>query len=269
MYRVLFSCICRSLFHVDPESPFCFCLPEWFLRYILHEMRVPFNSISLGLNMLEVFPDHEETLQQMRRASASMRAIINDTLDLSQLAQGHLRTSCQVMCITELLGDCVFNSRPFANDPGNCVALERRVDPALLGLRLWGDKRHLEQILTNFINNAIKFSPHDGSGRVCVSAQLASQVDLSDVVWKVEGRGKQQQKQEQRKQQQQQQQEVQGGQEKEERKGEGMQTSRSIALCVNVLGQLEGKNERASEGASGKQPNVDLVLGVRDNGPGI
>ena len=153
---------------------------------MFHEIRVPFNSISLGLHLLEVFPDHQTSLEQMKRASSSMESILNNTLDLSAVAQGKFKLTYGPTNIGQVVLDSIANSKPFANSPANSVQLSAHVDAELKDQWFWGDKTHLSQIFSNFIGNGIKFCPHDGAGMVEVEVGFSSKANLDGIIWKKE-----------------------------------------------------------------------------------
>lgn len=63
-----------------------------FMRYIFHEVRVPLNSVSLGLQLLQdndkLNCHDKETILMMREATSFMTETLNDVLSLQKIQQG-------------------------------------------------------------------------------------------------------------------------------------------------------------------------------------
>jgi hypothetical protein len=66
---------------------------QQFLRYVFHEVRVPFNSIVLGFDELKSYPEVMANkalaadLVLMQAAAATMQAVLNDTLDVEKVCK--------------------------------------------------------------------------------------------------------------------------------------------------------------------------------------
>ncbi len=145
-----------------------------FLANMSHEIRTPMNAI-IGLTHLlrsEITePRSQARLGQIGEAAAHLLWIINDILDLSKIEAGQL-----------ILEDGQFNPRELLEHAIGILAeratakgldLIAEVDPAVPRI-LRGDSLRLEQILLNFISNAIKFSEQ---GLIRVGADLADDQD--------------------------------------------------------------------------------------------
>ena len=129
-----------------------------FLANMSHEIRTPLNAV-LGLTqILEQSPlngDQRELLEQIRGAGRSLLGLINDILDFSRIESGHLQLDPQPFDLAALLTHLGALLGPTAHAKG----LELRLEPCpdIRGALL-GDALRLEQILTNLIGNAVKFT---------------------------------------------------------------------------------------------------------------
>jgi len=100
----------------------------------------------------------------MVRASARhLLELINDVLDISKIESGQLEVRAEPFDLDDALARIGGLVRPLAEKRG--LALELRAAPPL-GL-VTGDRRRVEQILLNLLNNAVKFTER---GRVTLEA---------------------------------------------------------------------------------------------------
>lgn len=134
-----------------------------FLSNISHELRTPLTSIMAFVETLEdgAIDDKENNrrfLNVIRRNAEKMHALISDILELSQIESGNisvdktsLRLSHQIEEIfTSLSSKAAGREIELVNDIGEEI-------------RVLADPGRLEQMLTNLIDNAIKFNRHGGS----------------------------------------------------------------------------------------------------------
>ena len=143
-----------------------------FLANMSHEIRTPMNGIiaAVDLALSEQVPKAiENYLHIVQNSAYSLLGIINDILDFSKIEAGQMELKDRIFRLDEVF-DRVMDV--FVHQAGE-KGLELLVDidrdtPRLL----LGDSLRLQQILTNLVSNAIKFTPSGGS--ILVSAQDAS-----------------------------------------------------------------------------------------------
>ncbi|SFU94675.1 ATP-binding protein [Halomonas korlensis] len=129
-----------------------------FMANMSHEIRTPLNGIVgfcrlLGRSRLE--PRQREWLDHVQRACDNLLMLVNDVLDFSKLEAGRLELEHLPLDMVGLVDEVLGLQAPQAH--------QKRL--ALLGLvyddvptTLTGDPLRIRQVLTNLVNNAIKFT---------------------------------------------------------------------------------------------------------------
>jgi len=132
-----------------------------FLANMSHELRTPLNSSLILARLLAENREGNLTEDQVRfaetihNAGSDLLNLINDILDLSKVEAGKLEIHSEPFAVDQLLHglDSVF--RPLAEHKGLNLRLERGDD---MPAELVSDRQRVEQILRNFLSNAIKFT---------------------------------------------------------------------------------------------------------------
>lgn len=140
-----------------------------FLSHMSHELRTPLNGIIGSTNLLlqDKFLAHQrEQLNILKFTSEHMMNLINDILDLSKLEADRIQLEKTGVDIPDFIRKV---SMPFLQqfeDKG--VSLDIIADPSV-NKTLLADPTRLNQVLTNLISNAYKFTD-EGSVKVQVKA---------------------------------------------------------------------------------------------------
>jgi signal transduction histidine kinase/ActR/RegA family two-component response regulator len=151
-----------------------------FLAMMAHELRTPLAAISSAVRVLELtcaegepaIRAHEVIARQVGHVSH----LIGDLLDVERVVSGKIRLNRQPLDMAEAVRRAVAS---FAGDPG----LDRQIDVSTDPVWVDGDAVRLEQVLTNIVTNAVKYTPSGGQIRVALRA------DGSDAVLSVEDTG--------------------------------------------------------------------------------
>jgi len=141
---------------------------ELFLANISHEIRTPINGIAGMADLLSQNPSAEDQslyLKAIKTASENLKVIINDILDLASIESGKLKFEKINFNLDKTIHSLVDTFRLQSQEKG--IKLEYKKDPKIPNIFI-GDPVRLNQILTNLVSNALKFT-HQGSITISVN----------------------------------------------------------------------------------------------------
>lgn len=151
-----------------------------FVSTVSHELRTPLTSISGALGLInggalgEVPPAMRQMLEIAHRNSQRLGHLINDLLDMEKIAAGKMSFDMREHPLRQLLEEALASNQAFAAQLGvNCVLRE----PA--DVQIWVDASRLQQVLGNFLSNAIKYTPEGGEVSLHCSVPDATRVRIS------------------------------------------------------------------------------------------
>lgn len=129
-----------------------------FLANMSHEIRTPLNAIVGFSNLLNTDIELEkeertEFLELINTNSDLLLKLINDILDLSRIESGRMAFSFNDYNLSELIHN-IYSTYQMMMPPGVRLFIEIPETPVVIHT----DKHRLMQVITNFLNNAIKFT---------------------------------------------------------------------------------------------------------------
>jgi PAS domain S-box-containing protein len=154
-------------------------MKDEFVSMVSHELRTPMNGV-IGMTSLllatELTPRQRQYVEAIQHSGEALLTIINDILDLSKIAAGKLELEQIPLDIRAVVESTISLLAATADRKGlELVAIVHREVPAAL----LGDPVRLRQVLTNLVDNAIKFTER---GEVIVRARLAETTPEAAVV---------------------------------------------------------------------------------------
>ena len=149
-----------------------------FLATLAHELRNPLAPICMGLELLALSADDrqaaEEIRSMMQRQAEHMVRLIDDLLDVSRITRGKLELRKSRAELADIVRDAVAAARPLLDAAKHQLTVRLPDKPLLL----YADTNRLTQVLTNLLNNAAKFTPHQGHIEL-IAGTSGSEVTIS------------------------------------------------------------------------------------------
>jgi len=148
-----------------------------FLANVSHEIRTPIQTI---IGMMELIKDtnldeeQSEYTRQVNFSAEVLLALVNDILDFSKLESGNMTMEKTIFNLTDSVEQTVDLISMEAHKKG----LEIVVDISdKIPDFIYGDPARLQQVLLNFVKNAVKFTE---TGYVSVSVKLIFETGTND-----------------------------------------------------------------------------------------
>ena len=129
-----------------------------FLANMSHEIRTPINAI-MGMNEMVLRESNQEQVKDyardIRSASDNLLRIINDILDFSKIESGRL----EIINDNYDLGKIIYDVTTLVNIKAESKGLKLKVSvDENLPYQLYGDDKRVREIITNVLNNAVKYT---------------------------------------------------------------------------------------------------------------
>jgi two-component system phosphate regulon sensor histidine kinase PhoR len=134
-----------------------------FLSNVSHELRTPLTAILAFVETLEVGAiDDQEAARRflpiIRKNATRMHDLIDDILELSAIEAGNVQVKAEILALHPIVDDVVSSLASKAEAADIAVLNDVARDASV-----YADARRLEQMLTNLVDNAIKFNRKGGT----------------------------------------------------------------------------------------------------------
>lgn len=135
---------------------------DYFLAFVSHELRSPLNSILGWAKILLTKEVNEETrrnaLETIERSAKSQSKLIDDLVDSARVASGKLKLELRPVNLYTIVENVFDSQKPDADAKQIKLKLKSDTDTA----DVFGDSVRLQQVFSNLLTNALKFTPENG-----------------------------------------------------------------------------------------------------------
>jgi signal transduction histidine kinase len=163
-------------------------IKDRLFSHVSHELRSPLNVIYQFTSILldglagDLLPKQREYVETVYRNAHQLTKMIGDLFDVTRAGTGVLRVEARKLSLETVVLDVADEHRPTATSREVSLEIDIAHDlPAVLG-----DPERLRQVLTNLVDNALKFTPP--SGEIRIRARLNPDTD-SEVLVSVKDTG--------------------------------------------------------------------------------
>lgn len=142
-----------------------------FLANMSHEIRTPMNGIYGTIQILsedKLSPSQEKFVGVMRQSTENLMVIINDILDFSKIEAGKMTLELAQVDMAEVVKEVNTLFKPQAMEKGIRLLVQNRLADAG---QVYADKVRTQQVISNFVSNAIKFT-QEGSVTIVLTDAL-------------------------------------------------------------------------------------------------
>lgn len=169
--------------HLMIERDAISTMKDNFVSNVSHELRTPLTSLCGALRLLKSgaagkLPERADDMATLAlRNGDRLHLLISDLLDFSKLRAGHMNVDLRAQPLSPIIDAAISANSALAAEHNLSLAKE-----GLGGQIIIADAHRLRQVLDNFINNAIKFSPPGAPITINVSERTNSctRISVSD-----------------------------------------------------------------------------------------
>jgi PAS domain S-box-containing protein len=154
-----------------------------FISIASHELKTPITALKASLQLLDKIKHDSASnmfsrlIMQSRKSSEKISALVDDLLNVRRLEEGQLSLKKNTFVLSELINaicnPITIGGKHKVEIDGNKV------------LRVYADEHRIDQVITNFVNNAVKYAPD--SETIVISIKRAGEMAYVSVSDKGQG----------------------------------------------------------------------------------
>ena len=155
-----------------------------FLAMLSHELRNPLAPIMNAVQLLAMQQSHENAVQQQARGIIArqvdhLKHLVDDLLEVSRITSGRVRLRLERVSVSGIVEGAVESVRPLIDERRHTLSVALPMDAIWLD----ADATRLEQVMTNLLTNAAKYT--DEGGHIWITVHR----DGEDCVFRVRDTG--------------------------------------------------------------------------------
>ncbi len=139
-------------------------LKSEFISIVSHELRTPLTAIKNAMDIIlsgkagDMTENIEKFVSMGKRNAIRLSGIINDLLDISKIEAGKMDFKFELIHVEPVIEYVKTNLSEVAKEKNLTI----KYVPSGENVEVYADSNRLEQVLTNLVSNAIKFTPDAG-----------------------------------------------------------------------------------------------------------
>jgi two-component system phosphate regulon sensor histidine kinase PhoR len=143
-----------------------------FVSMVAHEIQSPMNSVLMQIKLLlkgrvgDVNKEQTQLLERISEKIKGLSTLASELLDLAKIEAGLIIQEKEKFEVAELLRDQVV----FYNEAARARGITLKIDKIPALSPILGNRHNIEEVVSNLINNAIRYTPEGGS--IVVSARM-------------------------------------------------------------------------------------------------
>lgn len=133
-----------------------------YIAMLAHELRNPLAPIRNALELMTIHSNDEilqRPLEMIDRQVTTLTRLVNDLMDISRVTRGQLLLERKPVLLINLLTHVVNAVTPYMDQRGHQLTV---IFPESSDIKVNGDSTRLEQVFSNLLNNAGKYTDHGG-----------------------------------------------------------------------------------------------------------
>ena len=158
-------------------------LKDDFISTVSHELRTPLTSIVGAVKLLgsglggDLSPKGADLVEMAERNGQRLITLLNDLLDVQKIAAGRLELELSLHELGPLVARCIESDLAYAAEHSVDIFFDQL--PARLFVE--ADEGRFQQIISNLVSNAVKYSPRGEQVRVrCLEVEGRGRVEIQD-----------------------------------------------------------------------------------------
>jgi PAS domain S-box-containing protein len=153
-----------------------------FILTAAHELRTPLTSIGMSVGLLlensdSLDKNHLELLEAIQEDQQRLEILVDDLLDLSKLEAGKVSLDIESVSINNIISDAIEGLRPQIEKINAKIEYNKNDDTVLVA----ADFDKISSVITNILSNALRYIPHDGSGKIQINASLENDIVIISI----------------------------------------------------------------------------------------
>lgn len=128
-----------------------------FVSIASHELKTPLTSLNLSMQLINEMKENlspqllNNLMQRATKSLDKVVSLVEDLLNVSKLNQGHLQLNKSLFILSKLVNECCSDVKVTGK---YSIKVEGDTE-----LKIYADPERIEQVIVNFVNNAVKYAP--------------------------------------------------------------------------------------------------------------